>query len=172
MSDSVTMWMDCSIPGFPVFHYLLEFPQTHVYWSSDAIKPSYPLSPLCLLPSIFPSIFCSELILHIRWPAFWNFSIRPSNGYSMLISFKIDWFDFLAVRGTFKHLLQFHCLKASIIQHSAFFMVQFSQWYTTTGKTIVLTIPTFVSLISCFFSYHYYSVYKTPTIHRKSSCMF
>ena len=123
--------------------------------SIEAVMPSNHLihcHPLCLLPSVFPSIrvFCSELTLHVRWPACWSFSISPSNEYSMLISFRIDWFDFLAVQGTFKSLLQLHCLKASIIQCSAFFMVQLSQPYMTTGKTIALTILTIVSLISCF----------------------
>jgi len=93
--------------------------------------------PLLLLPSIFPSIrvFSSELVLHIRWPKYWsfNFSISPSNEYSGLISFRIDWFDVLAVQGTLKNLLQHHNLKASVLQHSAFFIVQLSHPYMTTG---------------------------------------
>ena len=94
----------------------------------DAIQPSHPLSPLLLLPSIFPSIrvFSFELAVCIRWPKYWSFSlsISPSNEYSGLISFRIDWFDLLAVQGTLKSLLQHHSSKASVLQHSAFFMVQ------------------------------------------------
>ena len=103
---------------------------------------------LLLLPSIFPStrIFSNELALHIRWPEYWSFSfsISPSNEHSGLLSFRIDWFD-LAVRGTLKSLLQHHGLKASILRHSAFFMIQLSHPYLTTGKTIALTIQMFVS---------------------------
>ena len=98
--------MDCSRPGFPVLHYLPEFAQTHVHWVDDAIQPCHPLSPLLLLPSIFPSIrvFSSESALHIRWPKYWSFSLRisPSNEYSGLISFRTDWFDLFAVQGTLK----------------------------------------------------------------------
>ena len=104
--------------------------------------------PLLLLPSLFPSIrvFSNESALHIKWPNYWSFtfSISPSNKYSGLISFRIDWFDLLAVQGTFVNLLQHHNLKASVLQCSAFFMVQLSHPYRTTGKTIVLTIWTFV----------------------------
>jgi len=122
--------------------------------SIEAVMPSNHLihcHPLCLLPSVFPStrVFFSELTLHVRWPACWSFSISHSNEYSMLISFIIDWFDFLAVQGTFKSLPQLHCLIASIIQCSAFFMVQLSQPYMTTGEIIALTIQSIVSLISC-----------------------
>ena len=127
--------MDCSTPGFPVLHYLLEFAQTHVHWVSDAIRPSYPLLPLLFLPWIFPSftVFPSGLALHISWPKDWSFSFRisPSNEHSGLISFRIDWFDLLAVQGTLKHLLQHHSLKASILQCSAFSMVQLSYLYMT-----------------------------------------
>ena len=92
-------------------------------------------SPLLLLPSVFPSIrvFSNDLVLHIRWPKYWSFSISPSHEYSGLISFKIDWLDLLAVQGTLKNLLQHHDLKASILQHWAFFMVQLSHPYMTTG---------------------------------------
>ena len=104
--------MDCSMPGFPVHHQLLELAQTRAYWVSDAIQPSHPLSSLFLLSSIFPSIraFYNESVLHIRWPEYWSFSfsISPSNEYSGLISFRIDWFDLLAVQGTLKSLLQHH----------------------------------------------------------------
>jgi len=105
--------------------------------------------PLLLMPLIFPSIrvFSNESDLHIRWPKYWScsFSISPSNEYSELISFRIDWFDLLAVQGTFKSLLQHHSSKASILWHSAFFMVQLSYLYIITGKTVALTIQTFVS---------------------------
>ena len=126
--------MDCSTPGFPVLHYLPEFAQTHVRWVSDAIQPSHPHS-LLLLPSIFPSIrvFSHESALLIRWAKYWSFSssISPFNKYSGFISFRIDWFDLLAVQGTLKSLLQHHSLKASILQHSVFFLVQLSHLYYT-----------------------------------------
>ena len=131
--------MDCSTLGFPVHHQLLKLPQTHVHRVGDAIQSSHPLSSH-LLPSIFPSIrvFSSESVLHIRWPKNWSFSfsISPSNEYSGLISFRIDWFDLLATQGTLKSLLQHHSSKASILWHSVFFMVQLSHPYMTTGKTI------------------------------------
>ena len=107
--------------------------------------------PLLLLPSIFSSIrvFSNESVLHIRWPKYWSFSfsISPSNEYSGQISFRMDWFDLLAVQGTLKSLLQHHSLKASILQHSAFFIVQISHTYMTTGKTIGLTRWTFVGKV-------------------------
>ena len=106
---------------------------------------------LFLLPPIFPSIrvFSNELLLCIRWPKYWrfSFSISPSNEYSGLISFRMDWLDLLAVQGTLKSFLQHHSSKASILQHSAFFIVQLSHLYTTTGKTIALTRQTFVGKI-------------------------
>ena len=107
------------------------------------------LCHLLLLPSIFPTIrvFSNESALHIRWPKYWSFSISPSDEYSGLISFRMDWLDLLAVQGTLKSLLQHHSLKASILQHSAFFTVQLSHPYMHTGKTIVLTIQTFLSQI-------------------------
>ena len=107
--------------------------------------------PLLLPPSIFPSIrvFSSESALHIRWPKYWSFSfnISPSNEDSGLISFRMDWLDLLAVQGTLKSLLQHHSSKASILQHSAFFLVQLSHPYMTTGKTISLTRQTFVDKV-------------------------
>ena len=107
--------------------------------------------PLLFLPSIFPSIrvLPSEPVLHIRWPKYWSFSfsISTSLEYSGLISFRIDWFDLLAVQGTLKSLLQYHSLKTSILWHSAFFKVQLSYLYMTTGKTIALTIQTFVGKV-------------------------
>ena len=141
--------MDCSTPGFPVHHQLLEPIQTHVYRISDAIQPSYPLSPLLLLSSIFPSIrvFSSELALCIMWPKYWSFSISPSNEYSGFISFRIDWLDLLAVQGTLKSLLQHHSSKEPILWLSAFFTIQLSHPYMTTGKTICLTRQTFVGKI-------------------------
>ena len=107
--------------------------------------------PLLLLPSIFPSIrvFSNGLALHIKWPKYWSFSfsISPSSEYSGLIAFRIDWFDVLAVQGTLQSLLQHHSLKASILQHSAFFIVQLSNPYMTTGKTIAFTIRTFLGKV-------------------------
>ena len=107
--------------------------------------------PLLLLPAIFPSIrvFSNESVLRIRWPKFWSFSfsISPSNEYSGLISFRIDWLDFLAVQGTLKSRLQHHSSKASILWHSAFFTVQLSHPFMTTGKTIALTRWTFVGKV-------------------------
>ena len=104
------------------------------------------LFPLLLLPSIFPSIriFSNELALYLTWPKYWSFKISPPNKYSGLISFRIDWFDLHAVRGTPRSLLQHHSSKASTLWHSAFFMVQVSHQYMTTGKTIALTRWTFV----------------------------
>ena len=115
VSDSLDP-MDHSTPGFPVYHQWLELAQTHVHWVGDAIQPSH-LSSLLLLPSVFPSIsiFSSESVLHIRWPKYWSFifSISPSNEYSGLISFRMDWFDILAVNRTLRGLLQHHSSKAS-----------------------------------------------------------
>ena len=143
--------MDCSTPGFPVFHYLLEFAQTHVYWVNNAIQPSHPLSPPSSFVFIFPSVrgFSNGSALHIRWPKYWrfSFSISSSNESSGLISFRIDWFDLIAVQRTLKSL-QNHSWKASILfQHSAFFMILLSYLYMTTGKTIALAISTFISKV-------------------------
>ena len=146
--------MDCSMPNFPVFHCLLEFAQNPVHWV-NAIQPSHPLFPL-LQPSIFPSIrvFSNELTLHIRWSKCWSFSfsISSSSEYSGLLSFRMDWLDLLAVEGILKSLLQHHSSKASILQCSAFFMVQLSHPYMTTGKTIALTIyrPLLAKICFCF----------------------
>ena len=126
--------------------------------SIKSVMPSNHLilcHPFLLLPSIFPSIrvFSNESALRIRWPKFWSFSfnISPSNEYSGLISFRIDWLDVFAVQGTCKSLLQHHSSKASILQCSAFFIVQLSHPYMTTGKTIALTRWTFVDkVILCF----------------------
>ena len=122
--------------------------------SIESVMPSNHLilcRPLLLPPSIFPRIriFSNELILHIKWPKYWNFSfsIHLSNEYSGLISFRMDWFDLLAVQGTLKSLCQHHSSKASVLWHSAFFIVQLSHPYTTTGKTIALTRWTFVGKV-------------------------
>ena len=132
--------MNCSTPGFPVLLYLLKFAQTYVHWISDAILPSHPLSP--------PSPLALNLSQHqglFQWVSsshhvakYWSFSfsISPSKEYSGLISLRIDWFDFLVVQGTLKSLLQHYSLKASILKHSAFYIIQLSHPYMTTGKTI------------------------------------
>ena len=135
--------MNWSTPGFPVHHQLLELAQTHAHSVGDAIQPSHPLSspsPPWYIPSI--RVFSNESVLCIRWPKYWSFSfsISPSNEYSGLISFRTDWFD----QETLKSLLQHHSSKASIIWCSAFFIVQLSHLYMTTGKTIALTRRTFV----------------------------
>ena len=150
--------MYCSMPGFPVLHYLPELAQIHVYWVW-CHQWSFPLScyPLLLLPSIFPSIrvFSNESAVCIRWPKFWSFgfSISPSNDYSGLISFRIDWFDLLAVQGTLKSPFQHHSSKVSILQFSVYFMVQLSNPYTTIGKTIALTLRIFVGKVMSLLFY-------------------
>ena len=149
----LALWnpMDCSTPDFPVLHYLLEFAQIHVRWVGYAIWPSHPLpppSPFAFSLSQHQGFFSNELALHIQWPKYWSFSfsISPSSEYSGLISFRIDWFDLLAVQGTLESLLQQHSSKASILQHSVFFMVQLSRMCMTTGKTIAFT---FVGKVMC-----------------------
>ena len=126
----------------------------------ESVMPSNHLilcCPLPLPPSIFPSIrvFSNESALHIRWPKYWSFSFSssPSNEYSGLISLRMDWLDLLAVQGTLKSLLQHHSSKASILWHSAFFIVQLSHPYMTTGKTIALTRQTFVGKVISLFNY-------------------
>ena len=128
--------------------------------SIESVMPSSHLilcCPLLLPPSIFPSIrvFSNESALCIRWPKYWSFSfnISPSNEYSGLISFRMDWLDFLAVQVTLKSLLQHHCSKASILQSSAFWIVQLSHQYMTTGKTIALTRWTFIGKVMSLLSY-------------------
>ena len=146
--------MDCSTPDFPVLLCLLKFAQTHVHQGSDNIQPSHPLwspSPPAFNLSQYQGLYNESV--HIRWPKYWSFSfsISPSNEYSGLISFRTDWFDLLAVQGTLKSLLQHHSLKASILQSSAFFIVQLSLPYMTTGKTIALTRWTLVrKVLSAF----------------------
>ena len=142
---SLSLTVSWSLPKF--MSIALVIPSSHlILWH-----------PLLLLPSIFPSIrdFSNESAVHIRWPKYWNFrfSISTSNKYSGLISFEIDWFHLLGVQGTLRSLLQHHSSKASVLPLSAFFMVQLSKWYMTTGKTIVLTTWTFVSrVMSLFFN--------------------
>ena len=141
--------MDCSTPGFPDLHNLPGFAQTHIHFVDDAIQSPHPLlppSPLSLNLSQHQGL-PHESVFRIRWPKYWSFSFSnsPFNECSGLTPFKMDWFDLLAVQGTLKSLLQHHSLKASILQHSAFFMVQLSHPYMTTGKTIALIIWIFFS---------------------------
>ena len=143
--------MDCSTPGFPVHHQLLEFTQIHVHWVGGATQPSHPLSSPS--PPAFNLSqhqgFSNESVLCIRWPKHWSFSfnISPYNEHSGLISFRMDWLDLLAVQGTLRSLLQHHSSEASILQSSAFFIVQLSHPYMTTGKTRALTRWTFVGKV-------------------------
>ena len=147
--------MNCSTPGLPVHHQLPEFTKL---MSIKSVMPSSHLilcRPLLLLPPIPPSIrvFSDESTLHMRWPKYWSFSfsISPSNEHPGLISFRMDWLDLLAVQGSLKSLLQHRSSKASIFQRSAFFTVQVSHPYLTTGKTIALTRWTFVGKVClCF----------------------
>ena len=135
--------MNQSTPGLPVHHQVPEFTQTHVHRVSDAIQPSHPLSSPST-PAPNPPQHRSlpnESTLRMRWPKYWSFSfsIIPSKEIPGLISFRMDWLNLLAVQGTLKSLLQHHSSKASILQCSAFFTVQLSHPYMTTGKTIALT---------------------------------
>ena len=131
--------MNLSTLGLPVHHQLLEFTQTHVHWVRDAIQPSHPLSSPS--PPTFNLFHYQGLFQWVRWPKYWSFSfnISPSDEHSGLISFRMDWLDLLAVQGTLKSLFQHHSSKASILWCSAFFIVQLSHPYMTTGKTIDLT---------------------------------
>ena len=119
--------MNCSTPGLPVHHQIPQFTQSHVHPVGDASNHLILCRPLLLPPSIFPGIrvFSNESVLRIRWPKYWSFSfsISPSNDHSGMISFRMDWFDLLAIQGTLKSLLQHHNLKASVVQCSAFFIV-------------------------------------------------
>ena len=143
-----TLWdpMDCSKPDLLVHHQLPEVNKIQVHWVSDAIQPST-IQPASVIPlssciqSFTASGFFHWSVLHIRWPKYWSFSfsMNPSNGYSGLISFRMDWLALLTVQGTLKSLLQHHSSKASILQCSASFRVRLSHPYMTTGKTIVLT---------------------------------
>ena len=151
MSKTLCDPMNHSTPGLPVHHQLPEFTKLT---SIESVMPSNHLihcRPPLLRPAIFPSIrvFSNESVLHMRWPKYWSFSfnISPSSEYSGLISFRRDWLDLLAVQGTLKNLLQHHSSKASVLRHLAFFMVQLSHPYLTTGKTIALTRRTFVGKV-------------------------
>ena len=142
--------VDWITPSLPIHHQLLELMQSYVHWVSDAIQPSHPLSSPS--PPTFNldqhQVFSNKPVLPIRWPKYWrfSFSISPSNEYSGLISFRMSWLDLLAVQGTLKSLLQRHSSKASILQRSAFFIVQ-QHPYMTTGKTIALTKWIFVGKV-------------------------
>ena len=144
--------MNHSMPGLPVHHQHPEFTQTHIHWIGNAIQPSHLLSspsPPALNLSQHQGL-SNESALRIRQPTFWSFSsnISPSNEFPGLISFRIDWLHLLAVQGTLKSLLQHHSSKASILQHSSFFIVELSHPYMTTGKTIALTRWTFVDKVT------------------------
>ena len=144
--------MNHSTPGLLVHHQLPESTQTHVHQVCNSIQLSHPPSspsPASIFPSI--RVFSNESALHIRWPKYWSlsFSISPSNEYSGLISYRMGWLDLLAVQGTLKSLFQYHSSKASIFQRSAFFVVQLSHPYMTTGKTITLTRQTSVGKVMC-----------------------
>ena len=149
MSISVLPLMDCSTPCLPVLHHVLEFAQTHIHWVCDVIQPSHPLSSpsppafnLSQQQGLFQCVGSSHQVVK-----YWSFSISPSNEYSGLISFRIDWFDLLAVQRTLNSLLQHHSSKASVLQYSAFFIVHLSHLYMTTGQTIGLTRWTFVGKV-------------------------
>ena len=145
--------MNCSTPGLPVHHHSRSLLKL---MSIESVMPSNHLilcHSLFLLPSIFPSmrVFSNESVLCIRWPKYWHFSINtsPSNEYSGLISFRMDWLDLLAVQGTLKSLLQHHSSKASILLYSTSFILQLSHPYMTTGKTTAFTRQTFVGKVIC-----------------------
>ena len=147
--------MDCSRPGLPIHHQLRDLAQIHVCWVGDAIQPSHPLSspsPPALNLSQHQGL-SNESVLRIRWPKYWNFSfnISTSNEYSGLISFRMDWLDLHAVQGTLKSLLQHHSSKASILQCSAFFIVQLSHPYMTTGGLVFPSLSEF-STVYCVWS--------------------
>ena len=150
VSDSATPWIAARQASLSITNSRSSLRLTSI----ESVMPSNHLilcRPLLLLPSIFPSIrvFSNESVLHIRWTKYWSFGFRisPSKEYSGLISFRMDWLDLLAVQGTLKSLLQHHSSKASILRHSAFFMVQFSHPYITNGKTTASTRKTFVGKV-------------------------
>ena len=158
MSDSATPWAAAFQASLSITNSRSPLKLTSI----ESVMPSNHLilcRPLLLLPSIFPSIrvFSNESVLHIRWTKYWSFSfsISPSNEHSGLISFRMDWLDLLAVQGTLKSLLQHQTSKASILLRSAFFNVQLSHPYTTTGKIIALTRWTFVDKVMSLFLIYY-----------------
>ena len=143
------------MPALPVHHQLPEFTQTHVHQVGDGIQPSHPLLSSSPAFDLSIMVFSSESVLCIRWPEYWSFSfsISPSSEYSGLISFRMDWLDLFAVQGTLKSLLQHHSSKASSLRHSAFFRIQLSHLYMTTGKSTALTRWTFAGkVMSLLFS--------------------
>ena len=143
--------MDCSTPGLPVLHQLLELVQTHAHRVGDVINHLILYHPLLLLPSNFPSnrVYSNGQVLHISCLKYWsfNFSIGPSNKYSQLISFSIDWLDLLVVQWILKTLAQHHSSKESILHYSPFFMVQLSHTYMASRKIIALSILKFFSKV-------------------------
>ena len=162
--------MDCSMTGLPFPHHLPKLPK---FMSIASVMPSSHLIIWCPLlpPSISPSIreFSNEFTVHIKWPKYWRFRISPSNEYSGLISFRTYWLDLLSVQGTLWILLLYHSLKASILWHSAFFLVQLSQPYKTIGKTIVLTTWTFVSRLMSLLFNTFYRCHSFPARKQLSS---
>ena len=165
--------MDCSMPGLPVHRQLLEFTQTHAHRVGDATQQSHPLlspSPPAFNLSQHEGLSIESAFL-IRWPKYWSlsFNISPSNEHSGLISFRMHWLDLLAVQRTLKSLLQHHSSKTSVLWHSAFFMVQPSHPYMTTGRTIALTRWTYLNIIKVWqtHSKHYSQWWKTESISSK-----
>ena len=149
--------MDCSSPGLPAHHQLPEFSQTYVHWVGDAILISFPVVPFAFHLQSFPASGSFQMSQFFTTSKDWSFSlsISPSNEYSGLISFRMDWLDLLAVQGTLKSLLQYHSSKASILRHSAFFIVQLSHLYMTTGKTIAwldrhLLVKWYLCFLICY----------------------
>ena len=148
----LTLWhpMSCTTPGLPVHHQLPELVQTHIHWVGDAIQPSHPLSspPPPAFNLSQHQVFPNESVLWIRWPKYWSFSfsISPSSDYSALVSFRIDWFH-LAVQGTLKRFSSTTVWKHHFFSTQLFFIVQLSHPYMTTGKTIALTLWTFVGKV-------------------------
>ena len=167
--------MDWSMPGYPILHHLLELAQTYIHWVGDAIQLSHPLSSPSL-PAFNLSQhhgLSNESALRISWPEYWSlsFSISPSNEYSALISFRMDWFDLFAVQGTLKCLLQHHSSKTSVLWCLAFFMVQLSHPYMTTGKTIALTRQIFVGKVMSLL-FHMLSRFVIALLLRSKCLLF
>ena len=138
--------MNCSMPDFPLHHQLLELTQTHLHWVSDAIQPSHLIVPSSSCLQAFPASGSFPMSQRLKYWSF-SFNITPSNEHSGLISFRMDWLNLLAVQGTLKSLLQHHSSNTSFLRCSAFFIVQLSHPYMTTGKAIALTRQTFVGKV-------------------------